>query len=352
MYTGHHWLYLNLADASLNSFLPAWAAYRGILATPNVAMPDSARQTHLGLAPHIIRLCRNADAAALEKELMLEIVRRQRYPNAVSRLNCIYSWPDEPTATIASQFWSYQGKHFGKKYLIEVGIQSKDNPTIVDTRWIDKFIFLSPERIDKIGTEWIDSYWLGECFPWNGESNIPEQPLMECLVDGTAVIWGTELRMEAFNLVEKLAPDSIGVLEKGRLGVDLCTRFDGTDEWRLGQITPMILSDEDRKTMRIRFPMLVDETLAASVNSKVLKAGIKPEEINFRALEVFKKGSFTMPDLRSLEVSLAWIQNYPHLQQQLNQILTAFFLDHGGNIDAAIKLNKGAQANPEKSPDL
>src|ERR1700691_1677332 len=139
MYTGHYWLYLNLAESSLNSFLPAWAAYKGILATPNVAMPDNSRQTHLGLAPHIIRLCRNADAVALEKELALEIVRRQRYPNAASRLNCIYCWPDEATAAMASQFWSYQGKHFDRKYLVEVGVKSKTNPTIVDTRWIDRF---------------------------------------------------------------------------------------------------------------------------------------------------------------------------------------------------------------------
>jgi hypothetical protein len=49
-----------------------------------------------------------------------------------------------------------------------------------------------------------------------------------------------------------------------------------------------------------------------------------------------------MPDLRSLEVNLGWIQEYPGLQLQLNQVLTAFFLDHGGDIDAAIKLHKAA----------
>jgi hypothetical protein len=343
MYTGHHWLYLNLADGDLNSFLPAWAAYRGILATPNVAMSNSARQTHLGLTPHIVRLFRSANAIALEKELALEVVRRERYPDAISRLNCVYCWPDETTATIAPKFWSKQGKHFNNRYLVEIGVQATKNPTIVDTRWIDNFVFLSPEPLEAIGFDWIDHYWQGQIFPWSGQDTIPEQPLMECLVDGTALIWGTELRMEAFAIVEKLAPDSVGILEEGRLGVDLCTRFDGTKEWRLGQITPVILTDSSRTTMWIRFPILLDESLANSVTTKIVAAGIKTKEINPRALQVFQKNNGKLPDLRSLEFSLAWIKNYPLLQSRLNQILTAFFLEHGGDLEAARKFQREAK---------
>lgn len=351
MYTGNHWLYLNLADGDLNSFLPAWAAYRGILATPNVAIPDSARQTHLGLTPHMVRLFRSEDAVALEKELALELIRRERYPNATSRLNCIYCWPDEATAKIAPEFWSKQGKHFNARYLVEIGVQAPNTPTVVDTRWIDKFIFLTREPLKNIGTDWIDRYWQAEIFPWGGEETIPKHPLMECLIDGTALIWGTELRMEAFAVVERLAPDAIGVLEKGRLGVDLCTRFDGANEWRLGQITPMILTDADRTVLWVRFPILLDENLAASINTKVVAAKIKPEEINSRALQVFQKGSLTLPDLRPLEVSLAWMKNHPALQRQLNQILTAFFLEHGGNTDAVRKLQDKHSAAQDQAGD-
>jgi hypothetical protein len=159
-------------------------------------------------------------------------------------------------------------------------------------------------------TSWIDEYWRGSRYPWNGENDIPEEPLMECLVEGTAIIWGTELRMEALSLVEELAPDSLGILEKGRLGVDLCTRFDGVDEWRLGQIVPVIMTDEDRKTLRVCNLLRLDETLAASINRKVPIVGIQPNEINYRALSVFKKDNLTLPDLRPLEVNLSWLSQY------------------------------------------
>ena len=89
MYDGVHWLYLNLADANIYSFVPAWAAYRGLIATPNVLLNPEHKKTHLGLTPHLIRLFRNQNTNALEKELSLEEVRRLRYPASISRLNCI-----------------------------------------------------------------------------------------------------------------------------------------------------------------------------------------------------------------------------------------------------------------------
>ena len=247
----------------------------------------------------------------------------------------------KPPQRLRPSFWSAQGRHFNERYLAEIGVHAAKNPTLVDTRWIDKFVFLSSEPLEKISTEWIDHYWQGKVFTWEGEETIAKQPQLECLIDGTALIWGTKLRIEAFGIIERLAPDAIGVLEKGRFGVDLCTRFDGKEEWRLRQITPMIFTDPDRTTMWIRYPILLDESLAASVNAKVVKAGIKAEEINSRALQVFQKGSFTMPDLRPLEVSLAWMKDHPLLQLKLNQTLTAFFFEHGGDIDAARKLQDG-----------
>jgi hypothetical protein len=340
-YTGEHWLYLNIAEDNFNSFVPAWAAYRGVLATPNVALNPEAAKTHLGLTPHLARLFRNRNRVALEKELAIEDIRRIKFPNAVSRLSCIYCWPDEATARLAPQFWSNQGKHFDDRYLVQIGVNALRPPTIVDTRWIDRFVINSQEPLERIGIDWIEEYWRGSRYPWSGEADIPREPLMECLVDGTAVIYGTELRMEAFSLVERHVPDSIGVLEKGRLGVDLCTRFDGTDEWRLGQIVPVLMTDRDRKVLQFRYLLLADEKLAAAVNRKVSLVGIKPEEINSRALERgFGKGTFSVPDLRPLEADLSWISDDPRLFQQVNVLLTAFFLEAGGNIELARKVQE------------
>ena len=63
----------------------------------------------------------------------------------------------------------------------------------------------------------------------------PNNRLSSVWSSATALIQ-KELRMEGCTLVQKLARDSVGISGKGRLGVDLYARFDGSDEWRLGQI--------------------------------------------------------------------------------------------------------------------
>jgi hypothetical protein len=201
---------------------------------------------------------------------------------------------------------------------------------VVDTRWIDRFVINSKEPLEKIGSNWIEEYWRGSRYPWNGESDIPKEPLMECLVEGTAVIYGTKLRMEAYSLVDKLAPESVGILEKGRLGVDLCTRFNGTDEWRLGQIVPMLMTDEARKTLWVR----------NLIHRKVPLAGIRAEEINSQALKVFEKDTIRLPDLRILDVDLSWISQQQVLLGQVHSLLTSFFRDGGGDVEAARRLQQ------------
>jgi len=330
MYTGHHWLYMNISEGSLNNFIPAWALYRGIIATPNVILTPSARHTHLGLTPHLVRLFRNKDDVALRKEIALEIIRRTHYPNAISRLNCIYCWPDEATARIAPRYWSNQGAHFHEKYLVEIGVSSDRNPSIHDTRWIDRFVILSKEPLEKIGTEWIHEYWRGSTYPWSNETTIPSDPLLECLIDGTALIWTNSLKMDAYSMIERMAPLSVGILEKGRLGVDLCARFNGQDEWRLGQLASVLMSDQDRQQLWIRNIIHMDDGLAKKINEGVQKH-IKAEEINGKALAVFERDTIAVPDLRALEINLDWINADPELMRDINILLTMFFHEGGGD---------------------
>ena len=307
MHEGTCWLYLNLADRDVNSFVPAWAAYRGLITTPNISLSEDARRTHLGLTPHLVRLFRKGDAVGLEKELEIERIRRLHYKKAVSRLNCLYCWPDEATARLAPKYWRNQGHHFDDSYLVDIGVSAIRPPTIVDTRWIDKNVINSTVALKEIGTDWIHEYWRGTLYPWNGETDIPAEPLMECLVDGTAIIYGTALRMTAYSIVESIAPESVGVLEKGRLGVDICTRLNKGDEWRLGQIVPMLMSNEERSALVINHFIFIDDALAKRVNEKVVEVGIPADQINHRALEVFKRDTLKLPDLRALDVDLRWI---------------------------------------------
>jgi hypothetical protein len=342
MYEAFHWLYLNIAERDVNSFVPAWAAYRGIIATPNISLTPEQRKTYLGLTPHLVRLLRNRDVIALEKELMIEQIRRSNFRNSISRLSCIYCWQDEATARLAPRYWSNQGKHFDERYLVEIGVSASKSPTIVDTRWIDKYLNNSMQPLKDLGIEWIKEYWRGARYPWNGETDLPEQPLMECLVDGTAAIYGTALRMEAYSLVERLAPDSIGILEKGRLGVDLCARFNCIDEWRLGQLVPVLLADKKKAALRVSHLILADEVFSASINEKINSGFFKSDEVNFKALEVFKKDTLTLPDLEHINADTSWLLEQPTLNTQLYQILTELFLENGDNIASVVNKRRMA----------
>jgi hypothetical protein len=101
MYEARHLLYLNLADDDVWSFLPAWAAYRGMLSTPRYFFSDEERRTRLALTPHLVGLFRKHNLIALEKEFALEAVRMTRHPQCGSRVPCIYAWPDETIAHVA-----------------------------------------------------------------------------------------------------------------------------------------------------------------------------------------------------------------------------------------------------------
>lgn len=235
------------------------------------------------------------------------------------------------TAKIAPKYWSNQGSHFHEKYLVEIGVNGDKNPSTHDTRWIDRFVILSQEPLEKVGTDWIHEYWRGSIYPWNNETDIPSKPLLECLVEGTALIWTNALKMEAYSIVERIAPLSVGILEKGRLGVDLCARFGGKDEWRLGQLASVLMSDENRQNMWVRNIIHIEESLAASINQNVPKH-IKADEINRQALSVFEKDTIAVPDLRSLEVNLSWMTAKPELIHSMHSLLEMFFVEGGGDV--------------------
>jgi len=185
--------------------------------------------------------------------------------------------------------------------------------------------------MEKIGTDWIHEYWRGSIYPWNNETDIPSKPLMECLVEGTALIWTNALKMEAYSIVESIAPLSVGILEKGRIGVDLCARFGGKEEWRLGQLASVLMTDENGESMWVRNIIHVEDRLAASINQNVPKY-IRADEINRKALSVFEKGTIAVPDLRSLEINLDWMKAKPELMRSINSLLEMLFVEGGGNI--------------------
>jgi hypothetical protein len=77
-----------------------------------------------------------------------------------------------------------------------------------------------------------------------GDAESPK-PIWELVVDGRAVIFGTELREAAYQVVKRTWPASLALLELSRVAVEL--RSD------LGLILPMVLSGSHRR--RVEFTM-------------------------------------------------------------------------------------------------
>lgn len=301
-YEKSHFLYLNLADGDLNSFMPAWAAYRGLVASSGATAPEGTF-----LSPHFVRLLKEQASIKLEKELVLERLRANRYPESVSRLSCIYAWTDRATANHVIDFWDAQGRHFHPDFLVEVGFNAKRPPTIADSRWIDKYIINSETPLAELGHDWMESYWSGAVYPWNGEAELPQEPLWECLIDGVGAVWGSDnLRMSGYRLVQTLAPKALGVLELGRIGADLCVRFARQDLWRFGQVAPRLHLKNDEP--HISYTLNHEKSLMDGIFECLDENLIEPAAVNGTALLQLDTGQ-TLPDLRQLSFDLNWLKS-------------------------------------------
>lgn len=196
-------LYLNI-----DAFPAAWSAYRGQLITSSNYGTVAFRP--LSFWP--LRLLQERRVSRMQKELMLEQVRRQFYPVAVSRLHGIYLWEDEQSARRGERWRDTEGSHYHPDYLVEVGF-TYSRLSRVDTNWIDKYLLPDSVSAEK-NADWMHKYWAGEACPG-------VEPLWECIAEGRGLIYGTTIRMQAYEKVASAAPESLGQLELGRIAVEM-----------------------------------------------------------------------------------------------------------------------------------
>jgi hypothetical protein len=55
--------------------------------------------------------------------------------------------------------------------------------------------------------------------------------MWELLIDGEAMIWGVDLRRQAYEVVRKRFPHSLGLLEEARIAVDLGSSLGHISAW-------------------------------------------------------------------------------------------------------------------------
>ena len=176
----------------------AWAADRGILITPQRVPMKDGRLVSWWFA----NLLRNP--AHLERELVLERVRKQQFPERISRLVGIFCFLEKACADQAIR-WGY---HFRTENLAELSlVEASGHDQLLDANWITYSDPGANSRDDK----WMQRYWSGERYP-------DVDPVWEALVEGKVIVLGTALRERAYEVVKAHWPDSLMLLEISRLG--------------------------------------------------------------------------------------------------------------------------------------
>ena len=125
----------------------AWAAYRGVL----VSCPSTVGFVSFWHAS----MLQNATSQIASREMELEKVRKQRFPNRTSRLKGLYCFLDLESAKRAS-LWD--GDHFTLNNLAELALK-RLKTEIVWTRTGSR----APEAFPS--DQWMPRYWEGDPFP-------------------------------------------------------------------------------------------------------------------------------------------------------------------------------------------
>lgn len=160
----------------------------------------------------------------LHNEVQIERHRQLHFSNCTSRLAGMYFFEDL-VATESACEW---GGHFSSQNLAEVELFPSEPYSRHDANWISYAPLCEAGRIE--GEDWISKYWSGEAYP-------ERDPVWELLVQGRAVICGTELRERAYKVISGKFPESVSILEISRIAAHV-----GSD---LGHLSAWVIREDD-----------------------------------------------------------------------------------------------------------
>ena len=260
----------------LNIQLPhcAWTTYRGVIVSP----PNISGIVSFWHAS----MLQNVDPQITRREMKLEELRKQRFPNRTSRLKGLYCFMDKEEAKRASRIWD--GEHFTLENLAEISLTEAKSHDQLDSNWITYAPGFFP------ATKWMPRYWDGEIVP-------NKEPIWEVLVEGRAVVLGTELRKRAYDVVKSHWPDSLALLEIARLGA-----WSGSD---IGNIAAFLSEDATNYNLKYYMDMrdAEDDEFLSNTLPQLLKSGHPVNQADI--LPHFERGSFgRVPDMSQFQFSV------------------------------------------------
>ncbi|HEY1398666.1 hypothetical protein [Roseateles sp.] len=273
-------LYLDIDDVAV-----AWNAYRAVLPSTHHA----ARGDGQVLSMNIARLFVEQHAERLQFELELEEVRRQRFPDQVSRLTGMFVF-DEAESALAAAAHEGWGGHVRSANLTDVGIAASAT-TRVDSNWILWMLDLRSTQA-RSWRSGIDEYWRGARCPHH------ESPIWELLVHGLVTIWGTDLRRRAYDLVRNRFPDATMLLELSRLAAQF--------GFNLGHVSARITREPGEPRGLISFQMDMRDASRPEFLSRLYEYTCRPDAVVNHQDLAMRGGGFRVPDFTSKTYSFDW----------------------------------------------
>lgn len=266
-------VYLNVE----NPFV-AWATYRGILVTPP--------KDHQGfVSVWYADLLQQVGSGHWITEMELEGLRRDKFPDRNSRLTGLFCFPDISSAKAAPLLWNSGAKGYYKlDNLAEINLSQASGRYALDSNWITY-----SRGADLDSEEWMESYWLGLPYP-------REEPVWETIVEGRAIVLGTELRNKAYDVVKACWPDSLAILELSRLAA-----WAGSD---LGSIHAFL--SDSRNHYSLDYYMNLEELDKPEFDSKVLELVNSGHPVNWEDIGPWEdRNSYGhIPDMRPFSFKL------------------------------------------------
>lgn len=206
------WVFLDIRNP-----MCAWNVYRGGLSS----VPEGEGFISVWAAG-LLRQLKDGNPGAIKRELALEMVRADAYPNRISRLKGLYCFQDLQSAESALK-WGNGINHFRPAFLAELHLgKATSIGNRLDSSWITHAPLSSDGSFSSLA--WIPNYWAGSPMPGR-------EPLWETVVEGRAWILGTDLRERAYALLSQRFPESLLALETARLAAWVGSDFGNIAGW-------------------------------------------------------------------------------------------------------------------------
>jgi hypothetical protein len=269
--------YLNIDNPAV-----AWASYRGVLISAEAGYQPPQCPISMMFAGMIA----GQDSVRFRNEMLIESCRQQLFPARNSRLTGMYFFENVASAQRATNW----GAHFSPEYQAELAFHPTSHITRVDSNWI------TYAPVDENGNmcdeSWMPAYWSGAAHP-------DHEPLWELIGQGRAIVYGTDLRVRAYNKVYEEFPTALSPLEFGRIAAHL-----GSD---LATLSPWLIRNDDG-TLNLTFYM----NLADAENPEFLeKLGQYKGPKNHRDLAVGGE-YFRVPQFKEYKVEFKATDGFLH----------------------------------------